>query len=247
MKEINYEDAIAITRDIYWVGFCDKHTKLHCNPYLIVDDDESILIDPGSIPDFPQIMRKVIDVTNPSHIKYVIAHHQDPDVCGNLPVTEDIIARDDLSIIANRDTVRLIRHMGLKSKFYQPDDYNDALILSGGRRLEFMDTPYLHSPGALVTYDTKTKTLFSSDIFGGVSKEWSLFPDSDGFLEGMKAFHQIYMPTNEILRTTLEKIEARWEIDRILPQHGCVLEGDNIAKAFEFLKALPCGFDLTRS
>ena len=242
---MNYNDPIAITRDIFWIGFSDEETKLHCNPYLLVDEADTILIDPGSIPDFPKVMRKVIDRVNPQSISHIIVHHQDPDVCGNLPVTEDIIERDDLKIVANRNTVRLIKHMGLKSEFYRPDEYGYELVLKSGRRLEFMDTPYLHSPGALVTYDVQTKTLFSSDIFGAVSKEWALFPDkSDDFLEGMKAFHQIYMPNNSILRNTLEKIENRWEIERVLPQHGCVLEGENIKKAFDFLKQLPCGVDL---
>ena len=247
MDLVNYEDPIAITRDIFWIGFCDKETQLHCNPYLLVDDDDAIIIDPGSIPDFPKIMRMVIDVINPRSINYIIAQHQDPDVCGNLPITEDIIERADLKIVANRRTVMLIRHIGLKSEFYQPDEHNDELVLKSGRKLEFMHTPYLHSPGALVTYDTKTKTLFSSDIFGAVSDEWELFPTSDDFLDGMKTFHEIYMPCNDILRTTLEKIENRWEIERILPQHGCVLEGENILKAFDFLKALPCGVDLKTS
>jgi len=242
--KINYEDPCPVTRDIYWVGFCDNKTKLHCNPYLLLDDAEAILIDPGSLPDFPKIMRKVIDLVDPSEISHVIAQHQDPDVCGNLPITEDVIDRSDLKIVANQHTVRLIRHIGLRSAYYPMDEHNHELTLKSGRRLEFMHTPYLHSPGAIVTYDTKTKSLFSSDIFGGVSSEWELYPTSDTFLEGMKTFHEIYMPSNAILKGTLEKIEARWEIDRILPQHGCILEGDNIKKSFDYLKQLPCGLDL---
>ena len=33
---------------IYWVGGCAQDGGLHCNPYLIVDGDEGVLIDPGS-------------------------------------------------------------------------------------------------------------------------------------------------------------------------------------------------------
>ena len=40
MAVINYEDAVAITDDIYWVGFHDQDTNLHCNPYLFIDDQD---------------------------------------------------------------------------------------------------------------------------------------------------------------------------------------------------------------
>ncbi|MDX8398424.1 MAG: MBL fold metallo-hydrolase [Mariprofundaceae bacterium] len=246
-RSINYQDAIAVTRDIFWIGFYDEVTKFHCNPYMLIDDDDVVLIDPGSIPDFPEIMRKVIDVVNPHDINYLIAHHQDPDVCGNLAVTEDVIARDDLKIIAHNTTVRLIRHLGLTSEFYCVDEHDHKLTLKSGRVLEFMYTPFLHSPGAIVTYDTKTKTLFSSDIFGGVSEHWELFANGWDYLGAMKNFHEVYMPSHAILKAALERMQQRWDIERILPQHGCVLEGDSIKAAFDFLKELPCGVDLMQS
>ncbi len=246
-RELDYHDPIAVTRDIFWTGFYDEVTKFHCNPYILIDEKDVVLFDSGSIPDFPEIMRKVIDVINPHEITYVVAHHQDPDVCGNLAITEDIIDRSELKVVAHSNTVRLIRHLGLSSDFYRVDEHDHKLILKSGRQLEFMHTPFLHSPGAIVTYDVKTKTLFSSDIFGGVSADWALFADGWDYLEAMKAFHQVYMPSNAILKPALEKMQSRWEIDRILPQHGCVLEGEHINIAFDFLKQLPCGVDLDTS
>lgn len=244
MSQLNYQDAIAVTREIYWVGFNDAAANLHCNPYLLLDGDETILIDSGSLPDFPGIMRKVIDVTDPASISYIIAQHQDPDVCGNLAVVEDVIDRADLRIVAHQHTVRLIRHIGLRSEFYAVDEHDFKLTLKSGRVLEFMFTPFLHSPGAIVTYDTKSKSLFTSDIFGAINgDDWSLFAKGD-FCAPMAPFHQAYMASNHILRKSLEKMQARWEIARILPQHGSIIEGDDIATAFEFLKALPCGSDL---
>jgi len=238
-------DAIAVTRDSYWIGFFEDTSKLHCNPYLLLDDEEAVFFDPGSIPDFPVIMRKVIDLTNPNMISTIVASHQDPDVSGNLAVVEDVIAREDLKIVAHLNTCRLIQHQDLKSELFRVTDDTASLELASGRKLEFIPVPFLHSPGAIVTYDPKTKTLFSGDLFGGLIADWDLFAEGEN-LEGIKVFHQTYMPCNAILRPAMERFEAM-EIHRILPQHGSVLEGDRVKEAIAFLKDLPCGNDLTKA
>lgn len=240
--KIDYDNPIAATREIYWVGFYDETAHLHCNPYLLIDEDDIVFIDPGSIPHFPTIMRKVMDIVNPEDITYVVAQHQDPDVCGNLAVVEDVINRNDLKIVAHSNCVRLIRHLGLRSEFYATDEHDDKLILKSGRELQFIHTPYLHSPGAIVTYDVKTQSLFSSDIFAAIYQDWSLFASGD-FLTPMESFHQKYMPSNHILKHCMEKFE-KMELERILPQHGSILENGNIIKAINHLKQLPCGIDL---
>ncbi len=242
MISVDYENTVTILRDIHWVGFHDDESDFHCNPYLILDEADIIFIDPGSIPHFHKVMRKVIDLVNPEEISFLIAHHQDPDVCGNLAVVEDIINRKDLKICSHTEMIRFIRHLSVKSEFYAVDKNDFRLKLKSGRILDFIFTPHLHSPGAIITYDRKTKTLFSSDIFGGISSEWTLFAESD-FLTPIKTFHQAYMPANTILKACMEKLE-RLEIDRILPQHGSILEGDQVTEAIDFLKNLPCGHDL---
>ena len=241
--KIDYNSPVAATREIYWVGFYDEAAQLHCNPYLIIDSDDIVLIDPGSIPHFPVVMRKIMELINPEDITYVVAQHQDPDVCGNLAVVEDVINRNDLKIIGHTNCLRLIRHLGLRSELYAVDEHDYQLELKSGRVLEFIFTPYLHSPGAIATYDPSTRSLFSSDIFGAISQNWSLFVEGRDFLSPMEPFHQHYMPSNRILKHCMERFE-KLELDRILPQHGSILEGRDVDRAIEHLKQLPCGIDL---
>ena len=92
MSKMDFNNAIAITRDIYWVGFNEEGSNLRCNPYLLIDGEDIILFDPGSLTHFPVVMRKVIDLVNPEHITAAVASHQDPDICSNLPVLEDVVA-----------------------------------------------------------------------------------------------------------------------------------------------------------
>ena len=242
MAAINYDDAVAVSGDIYWVGYYDQEANLHCNPYLLIDEQDVVLFDPGSIPYFPKIMRKVIDLVDPSSITAIVISHQDPDVCGSLAVLEEVIERTDTKIIAHTNTIRLIRHYGLKSQYYPVDEHEFRYTLPSGRILQFLYTPYLHSPGAIMTYDITSKSLFTSDVFGAIADNWSLFATGDN-LEPMKDWHQAYMPSNSLLKECMQRLE-QMDIHRILPQHGSIFEKENIPDAINYLKHLPCGLDL---
>ncbi|MBF0169993.1 MAG: MBL fold metallo-hydrolase [Nitrospinae bacterium] len=244
VDRFDYENAIPLAEGIYWVGFYDEKSSLHCNPYLLIDGDEAALIDSGTIPHFPIVMRKVIDLVELGQVSYLIAQHQDPDVCGNIAVVEDLLENPALKIVAHGHTVRLIRHYGTHSEYYPVEENDYRLTLKSGRVLRFIFTPYLHSPGAIATFDEATGTLFSSDLFGGLSRNWSL-KARPGYIEAMEAFHRIYMPSNKVLRPTIERLE-KLPITRILPQHGSVIEGDDVKVAMAHLKELACGVDLNK-
>jgi flavorubredoxin len=62
----------------------------------------------------------------------------------------------------------------------------------------------------------------------------------------MTGFHQAYMPSNTILRPAMEHLETM-DIQCILPQHGSVIEGEDVKRAIDFLKELPCGIDLAKN
>lgn len=237
----DYSNAISITRNIFWVGFREGD-RLQCNPYLLVDRGSAVLIDPGSIPDFPLMMRKVIDVIDPSLIEMVVVSHQDPDIAGCLPVLEDVISRPDLKIAAHVNTHRLIKHLGFHAEPYAIEEHGMEYVTTTGDKLQFIPTPYAHSPGAMATYHPGTQSLFTSDLFGAITPDADIFHAAD-FPHSMDAFHQAYMPSNAVLRAALRRLE-KLPIQRLLPQHGTIIEGDAVKVAFAHLAALPCGIDL---
>lgn len=242
MTAVDYDGPVAITRDIFWVGRHEPQLSLHCNPYLLLDDDDAVLIDSGSIPDFPVVMRKIIDVVSPQAVGLIIASHQDPDVCSNLAVVEDVVERPDLRIAAHSATLRLIRHFGLRSKLYAVDREAWCCALPGGRVLEFIHTPHLHCAGSIMTFDRQTGTLFSSDLFGASDEDWALFTGQD-YPQAMEGWHEQMMPANLLLKRCMERLE-KLPIQRICPQHGGVIEGADVPKAIAHLKDLRVGLDL---
>ncbi len=108
------------------------------------------------------------------------------------------------------------------------------------RSLRFISTPYAHSQGSFVTYDEKTRTLFTSDLFGSFSTQWDLFiqleeacficndykkcPNGKTYcpFPDMIQFHQDVMPCEKALRHAIRKIKGL-DVDMIAPQHGSVL------------------------
>jgi flavorubredoxin len=154
-----------------------------------------------------------------------------------------VVGANKISVIGHMNSLRLIRHYGISSEIYPVEENNYELILKSGRRLEFIFTPFLHSPGAIMVYDHKTKSLFSSDVFGALSPEnWHFFK-TENFPECMNQWHEMYMPSNKNLRQCMEKLET-YDIARILPQHGSIIEDDQVQVAIDHLKNLKCGADL---
>ncbi len=230
--------AIEIAEKIYWVGHYDPETALVSNPYLLVDEEEAILIDPGSVLDYHQVSRKVFTTVEPDSINYIILHHQDPDICASTPRFEEVVNPYRQVITHSRAAV-LVVHYGIKSPFYLVDRNDWELTMKSGRKLRFIFTPYLHFPGAFVTYDEKTKTLFTSDLFGGFSYDWSLYAN-DYYLEAVKAFHENYMPSKEILSHSIKKLRDL-DIKMIAPQHGSIILEKDIPRYLDALEDLDCG------
>jgi flavorubredoxin len=254
---LNYNEPIEIAEGVFWVGFADTFAGLHCNPYLIVDKQEAVLLDSGSRNDFSTVMLKTMRAgVAPNQICRLIYHHYDPDLCANIPHMEALIHSKDLKIISHYENNLFINYYSSASPKECIEDLGFEFRFSSGRRLVFIRTPYAHAPGSFMTYDTKTKILFSSDIFGGYDTHWSLYTqigercrdcvvdqscaDCQRYcqIRGMLTFHRRSMTSAKALNYALDRIEEL-DVSLIAPQHGSILHTP-IAReiAIEQLRAL---------
>lgn len=229
-------ESVALTPDIFHIGDNITNEGLNCHPYLLIDGDEAVLFDPGSFKDIDIVLTKLEALIPLSQVKYVVLHHEDPDFCSAVPMLEKKGLQ--AQIVTTWRTMSLVQYYGITSPYYLLEEHNNELLLQSGRRLEFLLTPYLHFAGAFMTYDIQTKTLFSSDLFGAFSFNRTFYAD-DSYMEKMKTFHEHYMPCNAILRPVMENL-LRYEIDRILPQHGSLIVSD-ISVYIHALRNLECG------
>lgn len=262
-KNLDYNRPVKLADDVYWVGFFDLASRLHCNPYLIIDGDEAILIDGGSRPDFSTVMMKIMETgVDPKTISTLIYHHYDPDLCGNIPHLEDIIGNPGLRILSQKENNVFIRHYATKSPLACIDAMGRKLALKSGRELLFVPTPYAHSGGSFMTYDQKTGILFTSDLFGSYisgKETWELFIEineiclgcgdpsiipAENFkcgkvndfcpLPSVLKFQRKIMTSNKALRNAMKKVSSL-KPAMLAPQHGSVIHRK---KDIEYLTAL---------
>lgn len=240
LNNYNYDEPIEIVKGVYWVGFYDKDAIFSCNPYLIIEGDEAILLDAGSLGHFPEVGKKVFSLVNPSQISHLIFHHMDPDLCAALPLFVNLINRPDLKIVAHKRAALLISYYSKeKINFYYPEDHGNFLKFSSGRTLRFIPAHYLHTPGTINTYDEKNKILFSSDLFAAFTAKWELFADQTYF-QKMRQFHEYYLPTREIVIQYTTRIK-QLELDLICSQHGSIIKKELIGKAIQAVENFSYG------
>ena len=231
-------NVVDLGDGIHWIG-ADVDEPFHCNPYLIVDGDEAVLVDPGGLKYAHAVLARAASIVDLRQVRYIIAQHQDPDVCSAVNVLAPLVAEDCEIVCHSRMSV-LIEHFGAGLPFYEVDKRGWSLTFGNRRKLTFAHTPYLHSPGAIVSYDKKSRTVFTSDLFGAIDEDWQLVQERSDF-KGIHAFHTDYMPSSDILRNGLEAIKGLGRIDRIAPQHGSILEGEVLDRALADLAKLEVG------
>ncbi|WKZ33079.1 MAG: diguanylate cyclase [Thermodesulfobacteriota bacterium] len=232
--------AVEIGERVWWVGQYLPDDIFQCNAYLIERGNNSVLIDPGGHLTFDKVRSKVEEVVPFSSIRYFICHHQDPDITASLKLIEGIPGlHPEAAIITHWRARALLKHYALRLPIIDIEESGWQLDL-GGRLLLFVFTPYLHFPGAFCTFDVESGILFSSDIFGGMTREWSLVARDESYFEDIRPFHEHYMPSREILLHGLLKLEEL-PVRMIAPQHGSLLYGGLISFVIGRLKQLECG------
>lgn len=229
-------DGRSLGSGYHWLGSEVVVDSFQRSPYLLLDGDEAVLFDPGPAHGAAELVAALRSLVAPEKVAYVVVHDEDPDLSSALPALQASGMR--FRVVTHWRTWSFLRFSGLEAPVYLIDEHGNSLLLASGRRLQFVAMPHLPSAGSFVTYDRSARTLLSGDLFGAFRPAWSLEVD-DAYLEGMKAFHEHYMPSNDLLRPAMSLLKTL-ELDRILPGRGAVI-ADRPQTYIEALAGLDCG------
>jgi len=226
---------------IYWMGI-EEETAFRCNVYLIEDGDEFILVDPGSKPYHAELKKRIATIVEPEKVTGLIFCHQDPDVASS--VVDWIDINNDITIMTSKRINVLLPYYGCRDYNFYDIATDGKYLFKSGRMLKFIEAPFLHSPGTFTTLDLSANMLFSGDIWAALDMEWNLVvTDFESHVQNMNLFHIDYMASNIAARGFVQKIEQK-NIEAILPQHGSIINFDNVANALDYLRNLQCGLDI---
>lgn len=192
------------------------------NSYLIVDEKVAI-IDSVDIRKCDEWLANLEAALSGKTPDYIVVHHMEPDHAGSLA-----------SVVERYPNVKLVctaRAQQMLTQFFDGELFAQKCIVVGEgdtislgeHTLTFYMAPMVHWPEVMVSYESKSKVLFSADAFG---KFGALSHNEEWACEARRYYFNICGKYGVPVQTLLKKI-AKLDVAAIYPLHGPLLT-DNL-------------------
>lgn len=188
------------------------------NSYLIADDKVAIM-DAVDIRKCNEWMENLSEALNGRTPDYLVVQHMEPDHAGSIAA---VIERyGDIKIVCSARAAQML------PQFFDGIDFvgrtivvaeGDTLSL-GSHTLKFFMAPMVHWPEVMVSYEIKSKILFSADAFG---KFGALSHEEEWACEARRYYFNICGKYGVPVQALLKKA-ASLDIAAIYPLHGPML------------------------
>jgi flavorubredoxin len=206
-----------------------------------------MLLDPGGNKLFSKLVAEMSRYLPPQKLEYIFLSHQDPDVGaglnGYLLITDGKICMPSVwqRFIPSFCTLSLA-----ENRIIAIPDRGMRLGLDDAE-LVLLPAHFLHSAGNVQVYDPVSKTLFSGDMGASLlptENSYRTVVDFAKHLTYMDEFHRRYIASSIACRLWAAMVREL-DVERIVPQHGAMLEGQAIVAQFlDWVSDLRCGVDL---
>jgi flavorubredoxin len=210
------------------------------NQYMVINNQQSVILEPGGVELFSQMLTSVLRYSSLDNIKALFASHQDPDTISSLGLWEQCLV--DSKLYAPGILEPFIRHFGMNSIKYAAIPDEGSEILLGNTTLHFISAHYLPAPGNFNVYDKEAKILMSGDIGAVLNDNNPNFfvEDFDSHISKMEYFHRRWMPSNKAKEEWIHKVR-QLDIDIIAPQHGSLFKGEMVEQFLDWFERLDVG------
>lgn len=210
----------------------------------IVKGEKTALIDlakdwAGSIAQFE--VQLAASGTSFEKIDYLILNHLEPDHTSFL--LEMRKRNPHVEIISTPKGIALVRNFFKITEHLREVKNGDTLDLGNGKVLEFFETPNIHWPETMMTFDRTDKVLFSCDAFGSygtlgnrvfddefTSEEHSFYEK-----ESLRYYSNIVSSFSTFVKKAIEKLGSL-DVKVIAPSHGIVWRANPAAIIERYLK-----------
>ena len=221
MKAITYIGVDDTDLDLF-EGLYTIPNGVSYNSYLIVDEKVAI-IDSVDIRKCDEWLANLEAALSGKTPDYIVVHHMEPDHAGSLA-----------AVVERYPNVKLVctaRAQQMLTQFFDGELFAQKCIVVGEgdtislgeHTLTFYMAPMVHWPEVMVSYESKSKVLFSADAFG---KFGTLSHNEEWACEARRYYFNICGKYGVPVQTLLKKI-AKLDVAAIYPLHGPLLT-DNL-------------------
>lgn len=217
-----------VKENIYNVGVNDYEIDLFEGQYLVengmaynsylIKDEKIAVLDAVDKCCGEKWLENIKSVIGDSEPDYFIVHHMEPDHSANINLFMDTYK--SAKIVSSSKSFAMMK------QFFGTDYADRQIVVGEGDTLElgentltFIAAPMVHWPEVIVSYESKTKTLFSADGFG---KFGTTDADEDWACEARRYYFGIVGKFGAQVQALLKKT-AGLDIKTICPLHGPVL------------------------
>ena len=217
-----------LTDNLFYVGVSDYNLDLFEGQYevpngmaynsYIIFDEKIAIFDSVDESCFDKWLANIKEVLKDKKPDYLIIHHMEPDHSSS--ILKLVKAYPDITLVSNFLAFRML------DQYFHYDFKNKKLVNEGDKlslgehELTFLSAPMVHWPEVLVSYEAKSKTLFSADGFG---KFGAFDYEEDWACEARRYYFGIVGKYGIQVQALLKKA-AGLDIARICPLHGPVLD-----------------------
>ena len=231
-----------ITADIRYIGVDDPEQLLFenqyhtpdgmCyNSYVILDEKVAVMdtSDSRTMDAWKENLQEALAGRKPD---YLLVHHLEPDHAGG--IAEMCALYPDLQIVCSAKAKQMMPQYVTVPEV-SPEGKERVLTVKEGdtlalgrHTLRFMMAPMVHWPEVMASFDETDRVLFSADGFG---KFGVYDADADDWAcEARRYYFNICGKYGQPVSTLLKKV-AILDVQKILPLHGPVLEGEKMVEA----------------
>lgn len=211
------------------------------NEYLVIDNDDAILLDPGGNEIFPAVFSALSTEFDPRKIRQIFASHQDPDIISSLSLWLEF--NPELKCYISWLWASFIPHFGGNKETFVaiPDAGMDIHV--DNQRLQVIPAHYLHSSGNFHLYDPKAKILFSGDVGAALlppGEDGLFVEDFDRHIRHAEGFHRRWMGSDKAKRDWCSRV-SQLDIQMMCPQHGAIYRGEQVRRFIDWFVQLEIG------
>lgn len=237
--------SFQLQKGIYWVGALDPDLRTFdiimksergttYNSYLVKGLSNIALIETVRNTFQKEHFDNIAEHIDFKELNYIILNHTEPDHSGSLVAL--MAKAPQAKVVISKNAAHFVKNLMNCDIFPIKVGDGDYIDL-GNRRIEFINTPFLHWPDTMLTYMPQDGVLFPCDFFGCHFCDERMFDDLvDDFSYSFKYyFDHIMRPFKENALKAINRISAL-DIEIMAPSHGPILR-TNIERYLSLYKS----------